>query len=169
MRKEGELELEKLVRQLDILVHRPGLFVDEHFSLLRNEIDVQAETLLEELSPESREAAEINSSRQALIDELAEHQTECFESLMNPKDLGSYQKVLDDLKSRIYREDPFTSEEESVDELVWLKDQLEDEILELSFAFLLRKKFVFIPEEPLGFLLTTENINLTQAEADWIK
>ena len=174
----------KILEKDELIVNKPLLFASDYFYSIRNEIDIEAETLLLKCDNDSSKLDEINRIRDSIINEINSYEIECFSKL---KQLGEQQKqAFDETKSAFYKHKQTIEEvlEKAMRECDSIEglDDLESRAIELLYeirkdlngfkSFLFNQKTLIFKKSylnDLGILIVFESIYMDESETEVLK
>ena len=176
--EKSHLFVAELIKNVKRIYQMPEVVIDDYFASLRNDVDIRTETLLVSLELGSENERSINSRRTSMISEINRIKDQCQIRLMqdypslNISDYSEMEHALEEIqKEHIVKKTLSLEEIKNVlEKYTYLKEQVEDILLEERYRILMNRSFVFMEgEETLGLLLIMNEICLTDAETKWIK
>ena len=175
-------DLTKKLNDLKSIIQHPQLFVAEHFTSLRREIDLAIEAALQETQSKSEEPkqppntdpdeTQINSIRDAMITELTKHEKQFLENVTNLVSASSWiesQSTLKTMEEKVESEfagqvlDPEECYEKLATQILDEKSKLERLVFE-------QQTFMFFhgAKNP-GILLHLPNVYLSGLEISCLR
>lgn len=180
--KEKELlknDLDKKLKELKDLSEREALFISDYFFSLRNEIDYEAERILEELNERDlvRNMA-LNKIREWMVDELYAIEKDYLSQITHRNKSGlvstnDYATKYNELKSRV--DDSLDAENSTADQSEYKYEQLvyeiESQLNRIKCDYLKGRSFAFVETSLNGFgvLLKFDDCFLNQHEIKYLK
>lgn len=177
----------KLFERNEYVVNKPLLFVSDHFFSIRNEIDIEAETLLlKNEENDSTKLDRINQIRESMIESLKSYENDCLARLTKLKKLDELQNTFNEAKETFCKrkkeiEEVIEKAKRDCDSLDALSD-LETAVIDLVYemrnesikfkSFLFNEKTLIFKKHylnDLGILIVFESVYMDESETEIVK
>ena len=156
-------ELTKKMKNVEQMVYQPGVYLSDYFYQLRNEIDIQTETLI---LADSKSEDELNQIRDEMLKEIEIHEKACLDTYKLVERSPKVEEKLIEFQERIKESHSFEQIETISDELNYC-----NEINSFQFELMKERKLFFLPSKvnAVGCLFVFEHERINDLEIGRIK
>ena len=165
----------------EYIVNKPLLFVSDHFFSIRNEIDIEAETLLLE---NENDLDRINQMRETMIESIKSYENDCLARLTKLRQLEELEKTFSVARETFYKRKKEIEEVlaktncDSLDAFSDLETTVADLLYEMRTYMIRFKSFLFNEKtliykkhylNDLGILIIFDSVYMDDAETEVVK